>query len=85
MCAQAHEMFSLQYEAGRHKWVTNVLNIVSKKKEKGSGIVWLCLCVELEARFNAEFKDWLISCYKQNWQSEIESDDKYRRVIKMHV
>ena len=31
-----------------------------------------------EARFIAEFKDRLISCYKQNWHSEIESENKYR-------
>ena len=31
-----------------------------------------------EAHLIVEFKDRLISCYKQNWHSEIESDDKYR-------
>ena len=25
-----------------------------------------------------EFTDRLISCYRQNWRSDIESDDKYR-------
>ena len=29
-------------------------------------------------RFVAEFKDKLISCYKQNWHSEIESDEIYK-------
>ena len=50
MCAQAHEMFSLQYEAGRHKWVTNVLNIVSKKKKKKVLVSFGCAYV-LRLRF----------------------------------
>ena len=29
-------------------------------------------------RFVAEFKDRLIWCYKQNWHSEIESNEKYK-------
>ena len=47
-------------------------------KKKGFGYIWLCQGVGFEASFIAEFKDKLISCYKQNWQSEIESDDRYR-------
>ena len=46
--------------------------------EKGFGIVWLCQGVGSEKQFVAEFKDRLISCYKQNWHSDIESDDRYR-------
>ena len=29
-------------------------------------------------RFVVEFEDRLISCYKQNWHSEIESNEKYK-------
>ena len=62
-------MLLLQYEAGKKNWVTNVTAV---------GIVWLCQSVDYETHFIAEFKDRLICCYKQNWHSEMESDDKYR-------
>ena len=45
--------------------------------ENGFGIVWLCQGAGYEMWFVAKFKDRLISCYKQNWHSEIESNEKY--------
>ena len=40
--------------------------------------MWLWQSVGYETHFIAEFKDRLICCYKQNWHSEMESDDKYK-------
>ena len=50
----------------------------TKNSENGFGIVWLCQGAGYEMRFVAEFKDRLISCYKQNWHSEIENNEKYK-------
>ena len=75
ICRQAYEMLLLQHEAGKQNWVTNVKAVLV---ENGFGIVWLCQSVGYETHFIAEFKDRLICCYKQNWHSEMESDDKYR-------
>ena len=46
--------------------------------ENGFGIVWLCQGVGYEIRFVGEFKDRFTSCYKQNWHSEIESNEIYK-------
>ena len=68
-------MLLLQHEAGKQNWVTNVKDVLVGN---GFGIVWLCQSVGYETHFIAEFKDKLICCYKQNWHSEMERDDKYR-------
>ena len=69
----------LQHDAGRQHRATNVKNILATtKKKEGFGLVLLCQGVGFEAHFIAEFKDRLMSCYKQNWHSQIESDHKYR-------
>ena len=68
-------MLLLQHKAGKQNWVTNVKAVLV---EYGFGIVWLCQSVVYETHFIAEFKDRLICCYKQNWHSEMESDNKYR-------
>ena len=68
-------MLLLQHEAGKQNWVSSVKNVLM---ENGFGIIWLCQGVGSETQFVAEFKDRLISCYKQNWHSDIESDDKCR-------
>ena len=68
-------MLLLLHKAGKQNWVTNVKSVLV---ENGFGIVWLCQSVDNETHFTAEFKDRLICCYKQNWHSEMESDDKYR-------
>ena len=47
-------------------------------KENGFGIVWQCQGVGYEDRFVAEFKDRITSCYKQNWHSDIEGNEKYK-------
>ncbi|WP_419602185.1 hypothetical protein, partial [Thiolapillus sp.] len=75
ICRLAYEMLLLQHEAGKQNWVSIVKNVLM---ENGFGIVWLCQGVGSETQFVAEFKDRLISCYKQNWHSDIESDDRYR-------
>lgn len=75
ICSQAYEMLVLQHETGRHNWVSNVQKTLC---EQGFGIVWLSQGVGCEYSFINEFKDRLISCYKQNWHSEIENNDKYR-------
>jgi hypothetical protein len=72
---QAYDMLRVQHNHGRTNWVSNVQKILT---ENGFGIVWLLQEVGCEMRFVAEFKDRLISCYKQNWHSEIESNEKYR-------
>ena len=71
-------MLLSQHEAGRQTWATSVKKILAKKKKKGFDIVWLSQGAGYEARFIAEFKDRLISSYKQNWYSEVESGNKYR-------
>ena len=68
-------MLLLQHEAGKQNWVTNDKTVFV---ENGFGIVWLCQSVGYETHFIAEFKDRLICCYKQNWHSEMESDNKHR-------
>ena len=67
-------MLLLQHEAGGQNWSTSFEDISEKN---GLGIIWLCQGVGFEARFIADFKDRFFSCYKQNWHSEIESDDRY--------
>ena len=68
-------MLLLQHEAGKQNWVTNVKAV---SVENGFGIVWLCQSVGYETHSIAEFKYRLICCYKQNWHSEMESENKYR-------
>ena len=46
--------------------------------ENGFGIVWQCQGVGYEDRFVAEFKDRIMSCYNQNWHSDIEGNKKYK-------
>ena len=68
-------MLRVQQNHGRTNWICNFQKMLT---ENGFGIVWLLQEVGCEMRFVAEFKDRLISCYKQNWHSEIESNDKYK-------
>ena len=75
ICRQEYEMLLLQHESGHFNWVSNVKKILS---ENGFGMVWLSQGVGFELTFIAEFKDRLISCYTQNWHSELENNDKYR-------
>ena len=75
ICRQAYEILLLQHEADKQNWVTNVKAVLV---ENGFGIVWLCQSVGSETHFTAEFKDRFICCYKQNWHSEMERDDKYK-------
>ena len=67
-------MLLLQHESGQYNWVSNVQKLLC---ENGFGIVWLCQGVGCEYGFINELKDRLISCYKQDWHSDIESSDKY--------
>ena len=43
----------------------------------GFDIVWLSKEVRDEKAFMTEFKDRLIACYKQDWHSKLEDNDKY--------
>ena len=70
-----YEMLLAEHNQGKENWVSKIQRILT---ENGFGIVWLCQGVGYEMRFVAEFKDRLISCYKQNWHSEIESSEKYK-------
>ena len=67
------EMLLAEHNQGEVNWYPT-----TKNSENGFGILWLCQGVGYEMRFVAEFKDKLISCYKQNWHSEIESDEIYK-------
>jgi hypothetical protein len=74
LCRQAYEMLLIQLEAGNNNWASSVKKTLT---ENGFGIVWMCQGVGYEEGFISEFKDRLISCYKQNWHSEIVYNDKY--------
>ena len=53
-------------------WVSQIQRIPT---ENCFRIVWLCQRVGYEMRFVSTFMDRLISCYKQNCKSEIESSE----------
>jgi hypothetical protein len=72
---QTYEMLFTQNEIGKNNWVSKIQNILTKN---GFGIVWLCQGVGYENNFLSVFKDRLISSYKQNWHSEIETNEKYK-------
>ena len=71
---QTYKMLLVEHNQGKVNRVSKIQRILT---ENGFGIVWLCQGGGYEMRFVAEFKDRLISCYKQNWHSEIESNEKY--------
>ena len=75
LCRQTYDMLLIQHNEGRINWVSKVQQILS---ENGFGIVWQCQGVGYEDRFVAEIKDRIISCYKQNWHSDIEGNEKYK-------
>ncbi len=75
LCRQTYDMLLIQHNQGRINWVSKVQQILN---ENGFGIVWLCQGVGYEERFVAEFKDRIMSCYKQNWHSDIEGNEKYK-------
>ena len=67
ICRQAYEMLRLQHKADKQNWASKVKNSLT---ENGLRIVWLCQGVGFQNHFVVEFKDRLISCYKQNWHSD---------------
>ena len=75
LCRQTYDMLLIQHNQGRINWVSKVQQILN---ENGCGIVWQCQGVGYEDRFVAEFKDRTMSCYKQNWHSNIEGNEKYK-------
>ena len=75
LCRQTYGRLLIQHNQGRINWVSKVQQILN---ENGFGIVWQCQGVGYEDRFIAEFKDRIMSCYKQNWHSNIEGNEKYK-------
>ena len=72
---QTYEMLLAKHNQGKVHCVSKIPRILT---ENGFGIVWLCKGLGYEMQFVAKFKERLISCYKQNWHSEIESNGKYK-------
>ena len=66
-------MLFIQSEAGKENWASQVKQVPSRI---GFGLVWLCQDVGNERKFLAEFKDRMITCFKQNWHSKIEENEK---------
>eukprot|EP00745_Piridium_sociabile_P027419 TRINITY_DN4419_c0_g1_i3.p2 TRINITY_DN4419_c0_g1~~TRINITY_DN4419_c0_g1_i3.p2 ORF type:complete len:170 (-),score=9.74 TRINITY_DN4419_c0_g1_i3:83-592(-) len=75
LCRQAYDMMLGQMEHGRENWAYRVKTVLS---ENGFGIVWMSQGVGYEHGFVSEFKDRLISCYKQNWHFDMENNVKYK-------
>ena len=75
LSTQTYEMLLAEHNQGKVHCVSKIPRILT---ENGFGIVWLCKGLGYEMQFVAKFKDRLISCYKQNWHSEIESNGKYK-------
>ena len=67
-------MLFRQSEAGKHNWANKIKQVLTVN---GFGIAWLCQDVGNKKLFISEFKDRLISCYKQNWHSNIQEHEKY--------
>ena len=74
LCRQAYEKLFIQSEAGKENWASQVKQVLTRN---GFGLVWLCLDVGNESEFLAEFKDRMLACFKQNWHSKIEENEKY--------
>lgn len=74
LCKQAYDMLINQMEMGYSSWATKVKDILMVN---GFGFVWLNQGVGDEKMFLLEFKDRLISCFKQNWHSKLECNEKY--------
>jgi hypothetical protein len=74
LCKQAYEMLLIQEERGKENWAYFVKKTLTVH---GFGIVWLCQGVGYEKGFILEFKDRLLSSYKQNWHSDMENIEKY--------
>ena len=75
LCRKTYDMLLIQHNQGRINWVSKVQQILN---ENGFGIVWQCQGAGYEDRFVAEFKDRIMLCYKQNWHSDIEGNEKYK-------
>ena len=75
ICRQAYDMLKLKHEYGENNWVSNIKKVLC---ENGFGVVWLSQGVGNEYAFLAEFKDRLVSCYKQKWHASLEEKDKFR-------
>ena len=67
-------MLFIQSEAGKENWASQVKQVLTRN---GFGLVWLCQDVGNEREFLAELKDRMIACFKQNWHSKIEENEKY--------
>ena len=68
-------MLIIQHNQGRINWVSKVQQILN---QNGFGIVWLCQGVGYEERSAGELKDRIMSCYIQNWHSDIGGNEKYK-------
>ena len=59
---------------GKVNWVTNVK---TKLFEYGFGFVWMNQCVADENWFIRNFRDRVIECWWQKWNSHIESSERF--------
>jgi hypothetical protein len=74
ICKQAYEMLIRQSDLGYVNWASRVKAVLT---ENGFGIVWLNQEVGDDKRFLAEFSDRLIACFKQNWHSKLNDNQRY--------
>ena len=71
---KAYEMLYQLDERGKLNWVTKVRR---KLYESGFGFVWLNQGVENQALFLRTFRDRLIACQWQDWNSHLEDSNRY--------
>ena len=74
ICRQAYNMLLNLLELGKENWAYSIQNILNTH---GFGIVWMCQGVGDTKNFLSEFKDRLISSYKQGWHAKLVGSEKY--------
>ena len=70
------------HEDGKHCWVTDVCNTLCKH---GFGFVWHNQGVQNVNMFLKVYKQRLVDCYRQDWQSHLDRSDRFSvyRTIKL--
>ena len=74
LCVQAYNMLLREHEKGKVNWVSKVKGT---QTENGFGFVWLNQGVGNECQFLTEFKDRIISSYRQTLHANMENSEKY--------
>ena len=74
-CNKAYFMLLYLHNQGYTTWVDKIKNVLYKY---GFGFVWEAQGVGNEAQFLKCFRERLVDCYIQNWNSSLESRDFYR-------